>query len=316
MKSSLFTLCSSHGLCGCRGILVTRSILKNNSLYVLDPRLGEHDGHYQCESKVYYVQLYGTDLSCYLRRKTTSSFLDRPSAIQARIHYATSDEIGLKFQYPFDIIESLMITYQTRSNGVVHKLRLAPPLSNVRLSNLSCGNIYEIIIYAQNQAGSSAREYLIGKTDGSGKYRSTSNSKFIVVGSSSIARTDQPTSNGLRSFHYSQYDALDPWSMLNPFLRSRSTQIPSMTNLSMIDSLSLSFRYFHRIMPVNRIFIATFHLLILRPTSVSMICRPIAIINCTWKWIVKLERFWRSFPFELTMISSGRMRRETMHTWW
>ena len=67
-----------------------------------------------------------------------------------------------------DIVDNLTITYQTRSNGLIHELHVVPPLPNIQLSNLSCGHVYEIVVNANNQAGSSRKEYLIGKTDGSG----------------------------------------------------------------------------------------------------------------------------------------------------
>jgi hypothetical protein len=52
---------------------------------------------------------------------------------------------------------------------LINEINIFPPLLNVRLTNLSCGNIYEIMVYANNQVGFSLMEYLIAKTDGSSK---------------------------------------------------------------------------------------------------------------------------------------------------
>jgi len=93
--------------------------------------------------------------------------LDKPSPIHAKIHYTTTDEIGIKLHYPLDIIESLTITYKTKQNGILNEIHIFPPLLNIRSTNLSCGNLYEIMINANNQVGFSLTEYLIEKTDGS-----------------------------------------------------------------------------------------------------------------------------------------------------
>ena len=92
---------------------------------------------------------------------------DKPSSIQANIHYTTANEIGLKLHYPSDIIESLTITYKTKQNPTLNEIHIAPPLLNIQLTNLSCGNLYEIMIYASNQVGFGFNEYFIGQTDGS-----------------------------------------------------------------------------------------------------------------------------------------------------
>ncbi|CAF4516635.1 unnamed protein product [Rotaria sp. Silwood1] len=125
-------------------------ILNNNSLYIPHSKLAEITGQYQCGSQQYNIQLY-----------------DKPSRIEAKIHYATSNEISIKLTYPSDIIESLIITYKTKQHPINNEIHISPPLLNVRLRNLSCGNIYDIMIYAKNQVGFSLNEYLIGKTDGS-----------------------------------------------------------------------------------------------------------------------------------------------------
>jgi len=80
-----------------------------------------------------------------------------------------SDEIGLKIIYPPEIIESLTVTYKIKDHSFINEINIFPPLLNIRLTNLSCGNIYEIMIYASNQAGFSQTDYLMTKTEGSGK---------------------------------------------------------------------------------------------------------------------------------------------------
>jgi hypothetical protein len=94
---------------------------------------------------------------------------DKPSLIRAKIHYKMSNEIGLKIFYPSEIIENLIITYKIKNTSLINQLNISPPLLNIRLTNLSCGNIYEIMIYASNQVGFSLTEYLITKTEGSGR---------------------------------------------------------------------------------------------------------------------------------------------------
>lgn len=89
--------------------------------------------------------------------------------IHANVHYSTSNEIGLKLSYPPEIIESVTITYKIKENSFIYELNISPPLNNIRLTNLSCGNLYEIMIYTSNQAGFSSTEYLIARTDGSSK---------------------------------------------------------------------------------------------------------------------------------------------------
>lgn len=99
-------------------------------------------------------------------KKKPFSILDKPSPIRAKIHYTTTNEIGLKLTYPSDIIESLTIKYKNKHKEIFNEILLTPPLLNIRLTNLSCGNYYEILIQANNQVGFSLNEYLIEKTDG------------------------------------------------------------------------------------------------------------------------------------------------------
>ena len=94
--------------------------------------------------------------------------IHKPSSIQANIHYILSNEIGLKMIYPSEIIESVIIKYKIQNSSLIHQLNISPPLINIRLTNLSCGNIYEIMIYASNQIGLSSAESLTAKTEGSG----------------------------------------------------------------------------------------------------------------------------------------------------
>ena len=100
---------------------------------------------------------------------TSPVLINKPSSIQAKIHYITSNEIGLKIFYPSEIIEKLIITYKISNASLIHQLNISPPLFNIRLTNLSCGNIYEIQIYASNQGGVSPMEDFSIKTEGSGK---------------------------------------------------------------------------------------------------------------------------------------------------
>jgi hypothetical protein len=112
--------------------------------------------------------IFNTIVNQLLSSKEISFFpiSDKPSSIQGKILYTTSNEIGLKLRYPFDIIESLTITYKPKQNSHWNEIHLSPPLLNIRLTNLSCGNLYEIMIYATNQVGFSLNEYIIGQTDG------------------------------------------------------------------------------------------------------------------------------------------------------
>jgi len=73
----------------------------------------------------------------------------------------------LKLNYPSDIIENLILTYKIKSDIDYHEISISPPLPNIRLANLSCGNLYEITLSATNQVGFSSNEYLLVKTDGS-----------------------------------------------------------------------------------------------------------------------------------------------------
>ncbi|UJR10325.1 hypothetical protein I4U23_014531 [Adineta vaga] len=120
------------------------------SLFIPHPSLSQTNTQYQCTSKLFNIQYY-----------------DKPSSIQTKVHYRLSNEIGLKIIYPSEIIESLTITYKIKDNVHINELNIFPPLSHIRLTNLSCGNFYEIMIYASNQAGFSSTEHLFTKTDGS-----------------------------------------------------------------------------------------------------------------------------------------------------
>ncbi|UJR35713.1 hypothetical protein I4U23_028463 [Adineta vaga] len=125
-------------------------ILNNNSLFIPHPKFDEKSNQYYCGSKQYIIQFY-----------------DKPSPILAKIHYTTSNEIGLKLHFPSDIIENLTITYKSQQNSMINEISISPPLPNIRLTNLSCGNIYDIVISAKNSVGFSLSDSIIGKTDGS-----------------------------------------------------------------------------------------------------------------------------------------------------
>ncbi len=116
-----------------------------------------------------YSILWFLQLFFFLNKKCLKYILDKPSSIRAQIHYTMSNEIGLKIFYPSEIIENLIITYKIKNTSFINQLNISPPLLNIRLTNLSCGNIYEIMIYASNQVGFSSTEYLIIKTEGSGR---------------------------------------------------------------------------------------------------------------------------------------------------
>ena len=149
-----------------RGQPINQYVLPNNSLHIPSFQFNENSSQYQCGFKQYQIQFYGKSTSLFF----SSIYLilsDKPSPIQAKIHYTTSSEIGLKLHYPSNIIENVIIRYKTKQNAQLHEIHLSPPSLNIRLTNLSCGNAYEIIISAMNQIGSSLNEYLIGQTDGS-----------------------------------------------------------------------------------------------------------------------------------------------------
>ncbi|CAF3435968.1 unnamed protein product [Rotaria socialis] len=122
----------------------------NNSFNSTYPKVSETHSEYQCGSKLIHIQYY-----------------DKPSSIRVNIHYTTPNEIGLKIFYPLEIIEIVTITYKIKDHSFMNELNISPPLTNIRLTNLSCGNIYEIMIYTSNQVGFSTTEYIIAKTDGS-----------------------------------------------------------------------------------------------------------------------------------------------------
>ncbi|CAF0912627.1 unnamed protein product, partial [Adineta ricciae] len=122
----------------------------DRSLSILTPSLTQTNAQYQCGLKLFNIRYY-----------------DKPSSIKIKIHYTLSNEIGLKIIYPPEIIESLTITYKIKENSYMNEMNIFPPLSNIRLTNLSCGNLYEIMIYASNQAGFSSTEHLLARTIGS-----------------------------------------------------------------------------------------------------------------------------------------------------
>lgn len=92
---------------------------------------------------------------------------DKPSSIDARLHYTTANEIGLKFGYPPEIIESLTINYKIAERTSMKELIISPPIFHFRLANLSCGTNYKIVAYASNEAGFSSAMSLNVRTEGS-----------------------------------------------------------------------------------------------------------------------------------------------------
>lgn len=74
----------------------------------------------------------------------------------------------MRLNYASDIVESLSITYKLVDQHRIEELIFSPAKFDVRLTNLSCGSRYQVMIYASNQAGFSSTEMLIGRTDGSG----------------------------------------------------------------------------------------------------------------------------------------------------
>ncbi|CAF1590596.1 unnamed protein product, partial [Adineta ricciae] len=125
-------------------------ILNNNSLFMPHPKLDDTYSEYYCGSKQYVIRFY-----------------DKPAPVLTKIHYTTSNEIGLKLRYSSDIIESLTITYKSKQNSFVNEIHISPPSPTIQLTNLSCGNTYDIVVLAKNQAGFSISDSIIGKTDGS-----------------------------------------------------------------------------------------------------------------------------------------------------
>ena len=107
-----------------------------------------------------------------------SLLLDKPAPVLTKVHYTTSNEIGLKLRYSSDIIESLTITYKSKQNSLVNEIHISPPSPTIQLTNLSCGNTYEIVVLAKNQAGFSISDSVIGKTDGSSKNVSIESNKL------------------------------------------------------------------------------------------------------------------------------------------
>ena len=71
--------------------------------------------------------------------------------------------------YPREIIESLTVTYKLLDQNLIEDLSISPPVTHLRLTNLSCGSTYRLMIYASNQAGFSSTEVLLVRTDGSGE---------------------------------------------------------------------------------------------------------------------------------------------------
>jgi hypothetical protein len=97
--------------------------------------------------------------------------LDKPSSIKAQVHFITAHEIGLQVTYPSEIIESLTINYKSQNQSSMEELTISPALFNIRLTNLTCGNVYHIMMYASNQAGFSSIESFTLATVGAGKRR-------------------------------------------------------------------------------------------------------------------------------------------------
>ncbi|CAF1446454.1 unnamed protein product [Adineta steineri] len=126
------------------------SLSTNNSISISHPLLSKTESQYRCGSKLYNIRYYS-----------------KPSFVRATLHYTLSNEIGLKISYPSEIIESITISYKIQDTLLINELNIFPPLLNVRLTNLSCGSFYEIMIYGSNQAGFSLTDYLIARTDGS-----------------------------------------------------------------------------------------------------------------------------------------------------
>lgn len=94
---------------------------------------------------------------------------DKPTMVQAKLHYATTNEIGLKLHFPPEIIENLTILYQNRPNNMIQQFDMNPISTSVRLTNLTCGTLYELTIFGSNQVGSSLKEHIFVKTEGSSK---------------------------------------------------------------------------------------------------------------------------------------------------
>ena len=125
---------------------------------------------YRCGSKWIHLRFYGKTIESHEEfPELVSSRLDKPSTIEAHLHYTTSNEIGLKFVYPPEIIESLTINYKIFDRISMNELIVSPPVLNLRLKNLSCGTHYKIMAYASNEAGFSSTTSLNVRTEGSGE---------------------------------------------------------------------------------------------------------------------------------------------------
>ena len=124
--------------------------------------------HFDCGSSSLAIDIK-TSVEVFGTSPVTAHPTDKPSSIQAKVHYTLSNEIGLKMLYPSEIIESVLIKYKISNSSVIQQLNISPPVRNIRLTNLSCGNTYEMMIYAKNQIGSSPAEHLVARTEGSGR---------------------------------------------------------------------------------------------------------------------------------------------------
>lgn len=125
---------------------------------------------YRCGSKWIHLRFYGKTIESQEEfPQLVLSRLDKPSTIEAQLHYTTSNEIGLKFVYPPEIIESLTINYKIFDRISMNELIVSPPVLNLRLKNLSCGTHYKIMAYASNEAGFSSTTSLNVRTEGSSK---------------------------------------------------------------------------------------------------------------------------------------------------
>ncbi|CAF0886980.1 unnamed protein product, partial [Didymodactylos carnosus] len=127
-------------------------ILPNNSLLIMQPQPFKNDGEYQCQSHKYDVMIY-----------------DKPSTAKIKLHYITTNTIGLKFNYLNTTIPIQGIIVSFMFHNSVEKVYVFPPSTGVRLENLKCGSQYEIFTYTENDVGTSmilANETLLVKTDG------------------------------------------------------------------------------------------------------------------------------------------------------
>lgn len=148
-----------------------------------------------------------------------ATLLDRPSSIQVKIHYTTAQEIGLKVRYPMEIIETVTINYKVYDRSTMEELTLSPPLFNLRLTNLSCGSAYRIMVYASNPAGFSSTESLIVRTEGSGENISSMIYPMWSLFSAVFQWIEPVDSIDFSWFCHSQYEHLDCSSVSHSLVR-------------------------------------------------------------------------------------------------